>query len=496
MKKSGSLCLYFYRFLIERERGGDIPGGIMKKEKNRNSFSGSIGFVLAAAGSAVGLGNIWRFPYLAAKDGGGLFLLIYLLLALTFGFTLLTTEVAIGRKTKQSPLTAYAKLEKKWGWLGVLACLVPVIIMPYYCVIGGWVVKYFLTFLTGNGMAAAEDGYFGTFITAQYEPIVLMIVFLVIVAFIVFCGVNKGIESFSRILMPILLLLVVGIAIFSMTISYTDEGGITRTGLQGFLIYIIPDFKGLTLKGFFTVLLDAMGQLFFSLSVAMGIMIAYGSYVRDDANLGKSINQIEIFDTAVAFLAGVMIIPAVFTFMGRGGMEASGPSLMFVSLPKVFASMGKIGGVIGCLFFAMVLFAAFTSAVSVMEAVVASLMDKFHMSRIQAAALETVVALVAGVVVCLGYNQLYFDIKLPNGASAQILDIMDYISNNCFMPVVAIGTCLLVGWVLKPQMIVDEVEKTGIKMGRKRLYTVMIRYIVPVLLIILLLKSLGILTII
>ncbi len=468
----------------------------MKKEKKRNSFSGSIGFVLAAAGSAVGLGNIWRFPYLAAKDGGGIFLLTYLLLALTFGFTLLTTEVAIGRKTKQSPLTAYAKLEKKWGWLGVLACLVPVIIMPYYCVIGGWVIKYFLVFLTGSGMASAEDGYFGTFITAQYEPMILMVLFLVVVAFIVFCGVDKGIESFSRILMPVLLLLVIGISIFSMTIHYTDGSSVTRTGLQGFLIYIIPDFKGLTLKGFFTVLLDAMGQLFFSLSVAMGIMIAYGSYVRDDANLGKSINQIEIFDTAVAFLAGVMIIPAVFTFMGREGMEASGPSLMFVSLPKVFAAMGKIGGLIGCLFFAMVLFAALTSAVSVMEAVVASFMDKFHMTRIQAAALETVIALAAGIVVCLGYNRLYFDITLPNGAHAQILDIMDYISNNFLMPLVAIATCLLVGWVLKPQIIVEEVEKTGLRMGRKRLYTVMVRYIAPVLLIILLLKSLGILTII
>ncbi len=468
----------------------------MKKEKNRNSFSGSLGFVLTAAGSAVGLGNIWRFPYLAAKDGGGLFLVIYLILALTFGFTLLTTEIAIGRKTKQSPLTAYAKLSPKWGFLGVFACLVPVIIMPYYCVIGGWVVKYFLAYLTGGGTAAAEDGYFTGFITRSWQPIVLLLVFLLMVAFIVFRGINKGIESSSKVLMPLLLLLVVGIAFFSLTIHYEDETGVARTGMEGFQIYVIPDLSGMTVKGFFTVLLDAMGQLFFSLSVAMGIMVAYGSYVKDDANLVKSINQIEIFDTAVAFLAGVMIIPAVYTFMGREGMAASGPSLMFVSLPKVFASMGRIGNLVGCLFFAMVLFAAITSAVSVMEAVVSSFMDKFHMTRTKAAAVETVIAVIGGVIVCLGYNVLYFEFKLPNGAVAQILDIMDYISNNLLMPLVAIGTCILIGWVLKPKTVIDEVEKSGSRFGRKQLYVVMIQYIAPVLLVILLLKSVGILTVI
>lgn len=468
----------------------------MHQEKSRNSFSGSIGFVLAAAGSAVGLGNIWRFPYLAAKDGGGLYLVIYLILALTFGFTLLTTEIAIGRKTKQSPLTAYEKLNKKCGFIGILACLVPVIILPYYCVIGGWVVKYFIAYLTGDGVQAAGDGYFTDYISAEQEPVIYMVIFLFAVAFIIFRGVNKGIESYSKVLMPVLLLLVIGISIFSITISYTDDAGVTRTGLEGFKIYIIPNLKGLTVKGFFTVLLDAMGQLFFSLSVAMGIMIAYGSYVRDDANLVKSINQIEIFDTAVAFLAGVMIIPAVFTFMGTEGMAASGPSLMFISLPKVFASMGTVGNVIGCLFFAMVLFAALTSAVSVMEAVVSSFMDKFGMSRAKAAAIETVIALVGGIAVCFGYNRWYFDITLPNGAHAQILDIMDYISNNCFMPLVAIGTCILIGWIIGPTVIVDEVEKTGCKLGRRKMYIVMIKYIAPLLLIILLLKSLGILTII
>lgn len=466
------------------------------EHQKRNAFSGSVGFVLAAAGSAVGLGNIWRFPYLAAKDGGGLFLLIYLILALTFGFTLLVTEIAIGRKTKQSPLTAYAKLRPRWGFLGVVASLVPVIILPYYCVIGGWVIKYFLAYLTGEGMQTAEDGYFTNFISGEVSPIVMLVIFLVVVSAVIILGVNKGIENFSKVLMPILILLVLGIAVFSLTISHTDADGATRTGLQGFWIYVIPDLSKVTLKGFFSVLLDAMGQLFFSLSVAMGIMVAYGSYVKDDANLVRSINQIEVFDTLVAFLAGVMIIPAVFTFMGREGMEASGPSLMFISLPKVFAAMGRMGNVIGCLFFAMVLFAALTSAISVMEAVVSSLMDKFHWSRLKASLVEMGVALAAGIVVCFGYNKWYFELKLPNGTTAQILDVMDYLSNNLLMPLVAIGTCILVGWLLKPKTIINEVEKTGDKFRRRGLYVVMVKYIAPVLLVILFLKSVGILTVI
>ena len=466
----------------------------MENGKKRNSFTGSLGFVLAAAGSAVGLGNIWRFPYLAAKDGGGLFLVIYIILALTFGFTLLTTEIAIGRKTRQSPLTAYGKIRKSWGKLGIVACLVPVIIMPYYCVIGGWVIKYFVAFLTGDGGNAAADGYFNGFISGETAPLVFTVIYLALTAYVVFRGIEKGIESFSRIIMPLLLVLIVIIAVFSVTIHYTDESGATRTGLEGLLIYLIPNFDGITLQRFFSVLVDAMGQLFFSLSVAMGIMIAYGSYVPDEASLTRSINQIEIFDTVVAFLAGVMIIPAVYTFMGTEGMEASGPSLMFVSLPKVFSAMGGIGNLVGCLFFAMVLFAALTSSVSIMEAVVSSLMDQFHISRKKAAAIETVIALVGAVFVCLGYNVLYFDITLPNGSAAQLLDVMDYLSNNILMPIVAIGTCILIGWVVQPKTVIDEVEKTGHKMGRKGLYTAMVKVIAPLLLAILLLKSLGIVT--
>ena len=461
----------------------------MKETKqNRSTFSGSIGFVMAAAGSAVGLGNIWRFPYLAAKNGGGTFLFVYIILALTFGFALLTTEVAIGRKTKQGPLTAYGMIHRKFAATGFFAWLVPIIILPYYCTIGGWVLKYLASFITGAGAKAAEDGYFTGHITSTWSPIIWLFVFLGITSFVVISGVEKGIEKFSKILMPILLLLVIGISLFSLTINHTDASGVTRTGLEGFKIYVTPDFSGMDLKGFMTLLLDAIGQLFFSISVAMGIMVTYGSYVSDDTNLMKSINQIEFFDTLVAVLAGLMIIPAVYAFMGVEGMSG-GPGLMFISLPKVFNEMGKLGVVIGILFFVMVTFAAVTSSVSVMEAIVSGLMDKWKISRRKSAILTTVYAVVMGLVVCLGYNVFYFELKLPNGAVAQILDLMDYISNSVLMPIVALVTCILIGWVVKPKVITDEVKKGGYKFGREFIYKAMIKFIAPILLFVLLLQS-------
>ena len=468
----------------------------MEKKQNRGSFSGRMGFVLAAAGSAVGLGNIWRFPYLAAKDGGGIFLLVYLVLALTFGFTLLITEISIGRKTGQSPLTAYGMLHPKMGWIGPVACLIPVLILPYYCVIGGWVLKYLSVFLTMQGSGAAVSAYFDNFITAQWSPIIWFLIYLGATALVVYKGVDKGIEKLSRVLMPILLVLIVGIAVFSLFLKHTDGTGMTRTGLEGFLVYVVPDFESMTLKQFLVVLTDAMGQLFYSISVAMGIMITYGSYVSKETNLNKSVNQIEFFDTAVAFLAGMMIVPAVYTFMGAEGMAASGPDLMFVALPKVFQEMGPvIGNLVGAIFFLTVAFAALTSSVSVMEAIVSCFMDKFSMGRKKATILVTLISAAVGVIVCLGYNLLFFRVTLPNtpaGKSAQILDILDYIANYILMPVVAIATCIFIGWIVKPKTIAEEVMLGGYRFDRKKLYVVMIKYITPVLLTLLLLQALGV----
>lgn len=459
-------------------------------EKKRNSFTGSIGFVLAAAGSAVGLGNIWRFPTLAAKNGGGLFLLVYIILAITFGFTLLTTEVAIGRKTQQSPLTAYKKINKNFGFIGYFAYIVPFIIYPYYCVIGGWVIKYMSTYLAFQGEAAVANSFFGGFISHQWQPILYTVIFTALCFVIVYKGVEHGIEKYSKILMPVLAVLVLFIAIYSIFLKTTD-GVETRTGVEGLAIYFIPNFKGLTFSKFLKVCLDAMGQLFYSLSIAMGIMVAYGSYIKKDVDLGKSINQIEIFDTIIAILAGMMIIPAVHVFV-PSDMGNAGPGLIFVTLPKVFESMGGFGEFFGLIFFVMVLFAAITSGVSILEALVASLMDRLKWSRKKATIVMALITLVVSVIVCLGYNVFYFEASFATVNKGQILDILDFVSNNLLMPIVAILTCILIGWVAGPKTVIDEVTLNGEKFGRKWLYIVMIKYIAPVLLTILLLNSCGI----
>ncbi len=461
---------------------------MMSKEKT--SFKGTIGFVLTAAGSAVGLGNIWRFPYLAARDGGGLFLVIYLFFAVTFGFTLLTTDLAIGRRTKKSALTAYGEVKKGFGWLGVFACIVPFLVLPYYCTIGGWVLKFFVAYITGHGADAASDGYFAEFVSAGYESVIYMAVFSILSAVVIVLGVNGGIENLSKIVMPVLILAVIAIAVFSLTVSKTNEEGKLITGLDGLKVYLVPNLEGMTVKRVFYIAMDALGQLFYSLSVAMGIMITYGAYVPDDSNLVKSITSIELFDTMIAFLAGVMIVPAVYVFMGSGMMD-QGPALMFVSLPRVFSEMGAVGGVVGAAFFGMVLFAALTSAVSMYEAVVSSIIDKFSMKRWKAVLIEMAIVLVIGFVVCKGYNDLYFDIMLPNGSHAQILDIMDYISNQMVIPVVAISTCILIGWIKGSDYVIAEITKNGERFRRAGLYKVMVKFVAPTLVLILFLMALG-----
>ncbi|MBQ8698406.1 MAG: sodium-dependent transporter [Schwartzia sp.] len=460
-------------------------------DDKRSSFSGSIGFVLAAAGSAIGLGNLWRFPYLAAQNGGGLFLAIYFALLVTFGFALLVTEVAIGRKTKSSPLIAYGKLHEKWKWIGVFAVIVPFLILPYYCAIGGWVLKYCFVFLAGQAAAASESGFFSGFITGTMEPLAFMAIFLFLTFFVVYREIDEGIEKFSKLLMPLLLLIVIGVALFSLTIRY-DDGTVARTGLDGLAVYLVPNLDGLTVRDFMSVLLAAMGQLFFSISVAMGIMITYGSYFEDRGNIFKSVWQIGFFDTFVAVLAGLMTVVPIYVLMGHEGMNASGPSLLFVSMPKTFHAMGIAGTIVGAAFFVMTFFAALTSSISIMEAVVSSLMESLSISRRKAAVIESLIAFAIGAVVCFGYNLLYFELPLPNGSVGQVLDVLDYVSNGLLMPVVEIGTCLLVGWALTPDDIINEATKNGEPFRQKGMYKTMIRYVAPILLTILLLQSLGV----
>ena len=459
-------------------------------ERKSNHFSGQLGFVLAAAGSAVGVGNLWRFPYLAAKDGGGLFLIIYFMLVLTFGFTLLTSDIAIGRRTQKSAIGAYAEMKPKWKFLGILTFLVPVLIMTYYAVIGGWITKYAVVYLTGQAKAAAADDYFTSFITSSTSPVIFALIFMGVTAFIVYNGVQDGIEKVSKWMMPVLLVLVVIISIYSLTLKHTDSSGQVHTGIQGFLYYLTPNLEGLTVQRFLQILLDAMSQLFFSLSVSMGIMITYGSYVKNEVNLNKATNQIEIFDTGVAFLAGMMIIPAVFVFLGTDGM-ASGPSLIFISLPKVFDAMGIFSRPVAIAFFLMMGFAALTSCVSVMETLVANCMELYHKPRKKMCGAVGIYSLITAVLICLGYNKLYFELKLPNGSVGQLLDVMDYISNSFLMPFISLLTSILIGWVIGPDWIVGEVERNGEHFKRAGLYRFMIRYVVPVVMLVLFLVSTG-----
>lgn len=444
----------------------------MKKETGNSNFSSYIGFVLAAAGSAVGLGNLWRFPYLAAKYGGGIFLLVYLILAVTFGFSLMITEIAIGRKTRKSPLNAYGELHPKFRFLGAAASAVPIIIFPYYCVIGGWVIKYLSIYITGKAHAAADDACFGSFIGSTGKPILCLFVFLFLTAAVVMFGVEKGIERVSKVMMPLLVVLAIGISIYILTLN---------GAMEGLVYYVKPDFSQFSIK----TIIAAMGQLFYSMSLTMGIMITYGSYMRKEDNLETSVRHIEIFDTAIAFLAGMMIIPAVFVFSG-GSSETlkQGPTLMFVILPKVFYSMPG-SNLFGFIFFVLVLFAALTSAIALMETIVSILMEKFQLSRKAACITVFIGSFLLALPSTLGYGVLSHVTLF----GYQILDFFDFISNNIAMPIVALLTAVLIGYAVRPETVIDEVEKSG-AFRSKKLYVFMIKFVVPVCMIVILLSSL------
>ena len=447
--------------------------------EKRGNFSGKLGFVLATAGSAVGLGNIWRFPYLAAKYGGGIFLLVYLILVLTFGFTLACAEILIGRKTGQSAINAFGALSKKWSFVGWLAALVPVLILPYYSVIGGWIIKYVAAFLTGGAKEAAGDSYFVDYMGQTGMPIFWFFIFLAATALVVMLGVEKGIEKASKILMPALVLLTLFIAIY--TISRPEA-------LEGLKYYLVPDFS----KFSFKTVLAAMGQLFYSMSLAMGIMITFGSYMKKDVNVSSSVHQIEIFDTGIAFLAGLMVVPAVFAFSGAGDIN-KGAGLMFMTLPKVFDNMPG-GAVIGALFFVMVLFAALTSSISLMETVVSFVCDKTKLSRKMACVVVFALCLVMGIPSALGNGVagVWDSVKL---LGFSFLDFFDFVSNSVLMPVVALLTCIVVGYIIKPKALIEEAELSSGGFSGKKLFTIVIRYIAPICIVLILgfsiLEALG-----
>lgn len=446
-----------------------------QKTHETNSFGSRLGFILAAAGSAVGLGNIWRFPYLAAKYGGGIFLLVYLIFAVTFGFALMMTEISIGRRTGKSVIQAYSVMHKGFTPLGWLAAAIPVMILPYYCVIGGWVLKYLTTFATGSGHQAADDGdFFAGFIGHAGMPTLFFLIFIVLTGAVVMLGVQKGIEKVSKILMPVLFLLIVGIGVYTLSLP---------GAIDGLIYYVKPDFSEFSIK----TVIAAMGQLFYSMSLAMGIMITYGSYMRKEDNIERSVRQIEIFDTAVAFLAGMIIVPAVFVFSGgdKSALNA-GPSLMFMTLPNVFDSMAG-GQIVGGVFFVLVALAALTSSISLMETVVSIIRERFGLKRIPSCLIVMGVSFVIGLLSVFGYS-IWSDFTI---FKMQLLDFFDFISNNIMMPIVALLTCVLVGFVVKTKYVEDEVELNA-NFKSKQLYRIMVKYVCPVCMLIILFSSLFI----
>ena len=442
----------------------------------RSTFSGKLGFVLSAAGASVGLGNIWRFPYLAAKYGGGIFLLIYILLALTFGYTMIMAETSIGRMTKKSPVGAYASFGRsKWlsfgGWINAV---IPLLIVPYYSVIGGWVIKYLVGYLTGNGSALAADGYFSTFISDGFSTEICFLIFAGITLGIIYAGVRNGIERVSRFMMPILVVLSVMIAVYSMT-----RPGAVR-GIQYFLVPNLKNFSWMTV-------VTAMGQMFYSLSIAMGILITFGSYMKKDISIEGSTEHVEIFDTAIAIMAGLMIIPAVFAFSG-GDPDTlqAGPALMFITIPKVLANMG-MGTFVGVLFFILVLFAALTSSIALTESSVSTIEDELGWSRKKSTLLVAVVMVILGTLSCLGYGPL----ASVTIIGMQFLDFFDFMTNSVMMPIAAIATCLLVSRVIGVEKIEEEVTQGGKPFKRKRVFNMMIRRLCPIFAAIILISSVA-----
>ena len=441
----------------------------------RGRFSGKIGYVLAVAGSAVGLGNIWRFPYLAAKYGGGMFLLVYILLTVSFGYVLIMSETALGRMTRKSPVGAFEHFGKSapfkiGGWLNAV---IPMLIVPYYSTIGGWVIKYLVEYFRGNVQKVSEEGYFGSFIADSWQVEIWFIVFAVLVFAIILGGVRNGVERMSKIMMPLLVVLAVIVAVYS----------ITRPGaMAGVKYFLIPNLENFS----WMTVVAAMGQMFYSLSIAMGILYTYGSYMNKKMDVEQATTQVEIFDTGIAILAGLMIIPAVFAFSG-GNPETlqAGPSLMFITLPKVFASMG-IGTGAGILFFVLVLLAALTSAVSLMETSVSTFMDELHWSRGKASLLMAVVMIVFGSASSLGYGVLDF-IRI---FGMNFLDFFDFMTNSVMMPLAALATCFLVIKVVGFDRIAREIEQSS-KFGRKKLYNFFLKYLAPICLIVILLSSIA-----
>ncbi len=445
-----------------------------KNTSNRGQWASNIGFILAAAGSAVGLGNIWKFPYLAGANGGGAFVVIYLAMIVIIGFVIMLGEMAIGRNTHLSSVGAYKKLNEKWAFVGFIGVVVGFCILAFYSVIGGWVLNYIGKYLIG-GISGAEAGnYFSGFIASTTQPIVWHLVFMVLCCVIVLKGIAGGIEKASKFMMPALFILLVIIAIRSVTLD---------GAMEGIKFFLKPDFSKVTIG----TVMAALGQAFFSLSLGMGAIITYGSYLGNTENLEKNAVIIPAIDTAVALLAGFAVLPAVFAF---GFEPGAGPSLMFITLPSVFDSM-PFGQFFGILFFILILFAALTSAISLLEVVVAFVIDTFKIERKKATIIISTILFFIGIPCSLANGPVMKDVLI---FGYNFFDFMSFLAENLLMPLGGLLMCIFIGYVWGVDNISDEISCNGkYRFRSKPFFVIMIKYIAPVLIFIIWLNAIGVL---
>ena len=435
------------------------------KEKSQG-FGSKIGFILAAAGSAIGLGNLWGFPYKAGMNGGAAFVLVYIVMVLIIGCVVMLAEMYIGQRSKRNVVDSFTQISKKFKWAGILAVIAPFVVTGYYIVIGGWSLKYAVSYLGGSGFVGTDSSaYFQNFISSPIEPIIFALLILVSSLFIVVGGVEKGIEKFSKIVMPLLFLCLLIIVVRSLTLG---EG--VKDALDFYILKF--DFKALGLQG----VLAAMGQAFFSLSLGMGTMIAYGSYSKKDMKLSSSVLIICGLDTIIAILAGFAIFPAVFAY---GLSPTSGPGLLFVVLAEVFSKMTG-GAVFGFIFFILVVFAAITSIISLLEVVSQTATEKKGWSRKKAILIAGSVVAVINIFVSLsqgavpGINIMGFD----------LLTLFDEVVNIFIMPVMALMVCISVGWMLKTDDVIQTLRKNGDKFLWGKMFKFFVKYVTPLLIFI------------
>lgn len=437
--------------------------------KKTVGFASSLGFILAAAGSAVGLGNIWAFPYKTSQNGGAAFVLLYIACVIFIGFVTMLSEIYLGRRAAANPITAYKKVSKNLGWCGLVAITIPVFITCYYSVLGGWTTKFAVNSFHGNA------GILGTFSVNTGEVILYTAIFVAIAAIIIACGVEEGIERMSKVLMPILFLIVVGVAIYSLTLG---EGV-----AEGLAFYLKPDFSVITFKS----VLAAMSQAFFSLSLGMGIMLTYGSYTGKGINVVKSTAMICLFDTVVALIAGLAVFPAVAHFDPSLLGSSRGVGLIFIILPQVFDSMGFVGKIVSFAFFLMVVIAAITSVMSLIEVATQFVIQKFKANRKVSALIVSGICFLVSIPVGISLGHVaILEESSPVLFGLDWLTFFDEVTNTVLMPVCALFACVAVGWIIKPKNAIREMEDEGCRMPPwlERFYSVMIRYITPLLIVI------------